>query len=194
MATFRPLAPTVARWRAWEGDGLEEASLRPSGRGVAISSVVIGTRNGNDYGVRYAIECNRDWTVASLALETVEGMRVDVRSPTRGRWTDADGKPLAEFDGCDGLDLEGTPITNTIALRRLNLTADDRPVENRMVYVPFDSFEPFVDEQRYTCLKTGRRYRYEAVDGSFEAEVEVDEDGLVVDYPPLFRRVSLSQG
>jgi hypothetical protein len=158
--------------------------------GIAIESVVIGTRNGNDYGVRYAFACNGDWTILSLDLETVAGQRVSVRSERAGAWTDARGRHLPEFDGCDGIDLEGSPITNTLALRRLDL--NEGPVGQKMLYVPFDTFRPFVDEQRYTSLEDGRRYRYEAVDGSFEAEIEVDEDGLVVSYPPLFRRAPLS--
>ena len=32
-------------------------------------------------------------------------------------------------------------------------------------------------------------FRYEAVDGSFAADITVDADGLVVDYPSLFVRV-----
>jgi hypothetical protein len=38
-------------------------------------------------------------------------------------------------------------------------------------------------------VEPGRRYRYEAVDGSFARELEVDARGLVVTYPGLFRRV-----
>jgi hypothetical protein len=190
MASFRPLSPTLARWRAWEGDGLEQVSLRPVERGVAIESVLVGTRNGNDYGVRYAFVCNDDWTILSLDLETLAGQRVAVRSDSAGTWTDAGGRRLAAFDGCEGIDLEGSPVTNTLALRRLDLTAG--PVEQKMLYVPFDTFRPFVDEQRYISIEEGKRYRYEAVDGSFAAEIEVDEDGLVVSYPPLFRRAPLS--
>ena len=58
-----------------------------------------------------------------------------------------------------------------------------------MVYIPMPSLTPVIDEQRYTCIEPGRRYLYEAVDRTFSAELEVDEDGLVVDYPTLFRRL-----
>jgi hypothetical protein len=58
-----------------------------------------------------------------------------------------------------------------------------------MVYIPFSTFAPTIDEQRYRCLEAGRLYRYEAVDRSFAADLTVDEDGLVVDYPGLFHRV-----
>jgi hypothetical protein len=62
-------------------------------------------------------------------------------------------------------------------------------VELRMFYVPFDSFRPFVDEQRYRCVRPFH-YRYEAVDGSFGDDIAVDADGLVTEYPKLFRRVA----
>ena len=58
-----------------------------------------------------------------------------------------------------------------------------------MAYVPFDTFKPVVDEQRYRCLEQDRLYRYEAVDRSFSANLAVDADGLVADYPGLFTRI-----
>lgn len=63
-----------------------------------------------------------------------------------------------------------------------------------MLYVPFDDFVPIRDGQRYTCLDAERRFRYEATDGTFSAEIDVDEDGLVRDYPPVYRRVWKSLG
>jgi hypothetical protein len=57
-----------------------------------------------------------------------------------------------------------------------------------MLYIPFDDFAPRLDRQTYTCLAP-RLFRYQAADGSFEAELPVDEDGLVVDYPSLFERI-----
>ena len=57
-----------------------------------------------------------------------------------------------------------------------------------MLYVPFDSFAPVRDEQVYACLEPGRRFRYQAADRAFAAELTVDADGLVEDYPGLFSR------
>jgi hypothetical protein len=48
--------------------------------------------------------------------------------------------------------------------------------------------------QAYTRLAE-RLYLFENLDGSgFQAELAVDEDGIVLDYPGLFRRVSDSSG
>jgi hypothetical protein len=38
-------------------------------------------------------------------------------------------------------------------------------------------------------LQPGRLYRYQALDRSFSADLSVDGDGLVIDYPTLFERV-----
>ena len=43
--------------------------------------------------------------------------------------------------------------------------------------------------QRYTRLGI-RTYRFEVVGGEFEAELEIDEFGLVVTYPGLAQRVA----
>jgi hypothetical protein len=45
------------------------------------------------------------------------------------------------------------------------------------------------DPQRYTRLETGKRYRYESLDSDFVREIDIDDDGLVVTYPGLFRRI-----
>ena len=45
--------------------------------------------------------------------------------------------------------------------------------------------------QAYTRVDD-RRYLFENLDGSgFKAELPVDEDGIVLDYPELFRRVKV---
>ena len=45
--------------------------------------------------------------------------------------------------------------------------------------------------QRYTRLARGR-FAYESGGGDFRAELEVDDAGLVVSYPPFWRRVTIS--
>ena len=57
-----------------------------------------------------------------------------------------------------------------------------------MAWIPLDTFKPFKDGQIYTW-RGGDRWRYQAADGSFEAELTVDADRLVVHYSQLFERV-----
>lgn len=187
---FPPLPPITARWSSVDGSGLTHVTLRPASETIVIDGVTIGNRDATHYGARFRIVCDTAWRTRQLDLETTAGDRVAVRSDGNGNWQSADGKALPEFGGCIDVDLEGTPFTNTLPIRRLGLSPKAGAVELRMFYVPFDTFRPFVDEQRYRCVRAGA-YRYEAVDGSFDANITVDEHGLVVDYPPLFSRVDL---
>ena len=190
---FRALSPKTVRWRPLEGEGLEHLTIGPAigGNGPVIraESVVIGERGGNSYGVRYRIDCNTAWHVLSFSIETTSGRRLTLSSDGRGHWRSEDGTALPLFDGCIDIDLAGTPFTNTLPIRRLGLTPQSGTASLTMLYVPFDTFEPFPDGQHYTCLIEDRLYRYEAGDRSFAAGLPVDEDGLVTDYPTLFERL-----
>jgi hypothetical protein len=186
---FRPPRRLSARWRAVGGEGLEHLDLHIEERTVVADSVLIGGRGGVPYGVRYRIVCGEDWAVRSLDLTTTDGRSLRLRSNGEGEWTDGEGWPIAHLDGCIDIDLAGSPFTNTLPIRRAEIPAGGDPVEFGMVYVPFDSLRPVVDGQIYRCLEADRLYRYEAADRSFGAQLTVDEDGLVIDYPGLFERV-----
>lgn len=189
---FRPLEQKTVRWRPIEGTGLEHVTLTPSAGaepGIRAEGVVIGDRGGRPYGVTYRIDCTADWTVLALTLATTDGITLMLKADGLGRWQDGDGAALPAFDGCIDIDLAGSPLTNTLPIRRLGLRPGDGTRRLDMVYIPFDDFVPLRDRQLYTCLEAGRLYRYESDDRSFTAELPVDEDGLVTDYPTLFARL-----
>lgn len=190
MPLFRPLAPVAARWRLAGGLGLEHLNVRPEGDRIVADGMVIGARGGVPYGARYRIVCRVDWTTMSLDIDTTDNRGLHVVSDGNGHWSGSGGTRLPALDGCIDVDLAGSPFTNTLPLRRVGLSAEMGPVEFRMLYVPFATFEPAVDGQRYRCLKPSL-YRYEAVDRTFTADLTVDEDGLVIDYPTLFHRVPI---
>lgn len=189
---FRPLRPCTVRWQPVGAEGLEHLDLRPgpSDGTIVADSVVIGDRGGAPYGLRYRLVCDAGWTTRSLDLETTDGRGLQLRADGAGTWTDGDGRALPGLDGAIDLDLAGSPFTNTLPIRRSALAAGEA-AEFRMAYIPFDTFRPTIDEQRYRCLEPGRLYRYEAVDRSFAADLSVDEDGLVTDYPGLFTRLEI---
>jgi uncharacterized protein len=91
--------------------------------------------------------------------------------------------------GCLDVDLAFTPATNLLPLRRLGLAVgESREMTAAWVRFPDLSVEPLA--QRYTRLDE-HRVRYESLGGAFTAELEVDELGLVVTYPPLWERVAV---
>ncbi|KRE16047.1 hypothetical protein ASE66_09755 [Bosea sp. Root483D1] len=188
--SFRPAADLAdgrsVRWRALEGDGLEHLTLRTDTNGLRAEAALIGERDGQRYGATYRIDCDPDFTVRAFDIAATDGRKLAM-SRRGGGWHDSERGHLPTFDGCVDIDLSATPFTNTLPIRRCAWQAGQQR-RIAMLFVPFDSFEPFVTEQVYTCFAP-RLFRFETADGSFSAELPVDEDGLVIDYPSLFQRL-----
>ena len=177
----------VARWEDWSGRGLEHLVLTERATDILAVAVCI-VADEPPYAVRYRAECDAQWRCRELDVEIVDtGRAVRLRGDGRGRWTDGDGTRLPQLDGAIDVDVSITPFTNTLPIRRLELVAGGVR-EIAVVYVRAPALSVELDHQRYICVEPRRRYRYEAVDGTFAADIEVDGDGLVLTYPGLFRR------
>jgi uncharacterized protein len=188
MGSFRPLTSRSLRWRAMTWEGVEHLTLALRGDEIVATSAVIGEREGVAYGATYTLVCDSRWRVRRLDLSMTDGRSLILTSDGEGHWAGADGAAIATFDGCVDIDLSGSPLTNTLPIRRLDIQPEHGVVSLEMLYVPFDTLEPLRDGQHYRCLEIGRRFRYEAADRSFAADIIVDAEGLVLDYPPLFTR------
>jgi uncharacterized protein len=67
------------------------------------------------------------------------------------------------------------------------------PVDLKMARVSAPDLGIHPSEQRYTFARPERGrtvIRYENADGSFAADLTFDQEGLVIDYPRIGRRIS----
>jgi hypothetical protein len=103
-----------------------------------------------------------------------------------GHWR-LNGTPQPQVDGCTDLDLNFSPSTNLLPIRRLNLPVGEEAAI-RAAWLRFPSFALEPLEQRYRRLSE-RVYLYESAGGSFSADLEVDESGFVTLYPGLAQEV-----
>ena len=175
------------RWIAHAGNGIEHLAVWEEGGGIAAQGVVVGSDEGISYGAAYRIDCDAAWRVRQAVVEVIGGGRLVLCSDGAGRWHDGDGQALALLDGCIDIDITATPFTNTLPIRRLGAAlAQRQTIEIAWVHVPELRVENAV--QAYTRL-SANRYRYESVGSDFEAELEVDDEGVVVRYPGLFTRL-----
>lgn len=157
---------------------MERLALREERDRVLVDSTV---EVGGDR-IRYSLELSPLWAFRSLLLR--RGERELRLARTHCAWT-VDGARRADLAAAVDIDLALSPFTNTLPIRRLRLPVG-ASAEIITAYVGLDlTVQP--DGQRYTRLDE-HRYRYEALDGGFEREIEVDDAGLVVDYPGLFAR------
>jgi uncharacterized protein len=169
-------------------------------RGVAIASDPIS------YRLDYALETAADFVTSRLhVVSRGEGWRraIDLRRDDRGIWTlgieqegsvdlpEPGGDPAAFFDALD-CDLGLCPVTNLMPMLRLGLISGGDPVELTMAWVSVPDLSVRADGQRYAFVSADqhqRVIRYEATDGTFAANITVDPDGLVIDYPGIARRL-----
>ena len=173
------------RWRSLEHGGLEQFRFTEWQGEFNVRSAVIGDVGDDAFGVFYEVNLRLDWTVAGVVLQRTDGVMMVLSSDGRGNWTDAHGA-RPDLAGCIDIDFEMTPFTNTLPIRRVPLGIGETK-RFKMAYIPADTLEPFADEQIYTRLSQ-TTYCFEEADGSFTADITVDENGFVVDYPELFER------
>ena len=175
------------RWRSLEWPGYEHCEVHEGADGILVRSVLAGERGGHQYGAHYEIGLDPGWVFRGLRLEKTDGEVLLLNADGRGHWTDGEHRRLPELDGCIDIDLSGSPLTNTLPIRRAGL-ATGRPQRFRVAWIPLDTLKPVATEQIYTRLDDGS-YRFESADGAFTADLSVDDAGLVINYPRLFERL-----
>jgi hypothetical protein len=175
----------TARWCAWDNTGLEEVRLTLSAAG-AVAKGEIAAEPGERPWCRYAIEADVAWRTRSVAVDLADGRRLRLACDGAGAWT-RDGQAAPDLQGAIDVDLSGTPLTNLLPIRRLALGIGDR-ARITCAYVDLPSLAVRLEGQRYARLAE-RKYHFESAARGFARDIEVDDDGLVVSYPGLFRRV-----
>lgn len=177
---------TTCRWIPDTGAGLEHLVLRCGGGGIRAQGALVGGDQGDAYGAFYTIDCDAAWRVRHAVVEVAGGGRLELFADGAGHWRDAHGAPLAALDGCIDIDLTASCFTNTLPIRRLHPLPDTRrEIDVAWVWIPALTVEKA--RQAYTRLESGQ-VRFESVGTGFQADLEVDAEGLVVHYPGLFHR------
>jgi hypothetical protein len=178
---------TTVLWQRLDVAGLEYFQLRQEPDGVRLEGTLIAEHEGGPVRVHYVVRGSPAWVTRSAVIDLTLG------EATRELRLEAEGLGVGGLAGCADVDVSLTPSTNTLPIRRLGLL--DVPVgESREVVAAWVRFPQLTVEplpQRYTRT-AARRFRYESGGGAFQAELEVDDAGLVVSYPPFWRRVTIS--
>jgi uncharacterized protein len=184
-------------WTPWSEPGLEHLRLTQQDGGMLADSLIMGISKRMPFRLYYEITCDSTWNVKELDLMLLSGSRksLKIRADGQGHWFTSTGDPIPSLDGCIDVDISATPFTNTLPIRRLKLRPG-QSAELLVAYVLIPEIELMTDGQRYTCLELhaqGGLYKYESMESDFKAELPVDSDGLVFDYPGLFKSIWRSE-
>jgi hypothetical protein len=174
-------------WRRLDGPGHEAAWLDLTGAGPRLAGTAVFGHVGAPCTLRYEIECDAAWrTIAARVSGLIAGRPVGAVIAVDGarRWR-LDGVEVAAVAGCEDLDLEWSPATNLLPIRRLGLAAGQAaPVRSAWLRFPALALERL--DQRYRRVGPAA-YRYDVADGSFGADLTVDAAGFVTRYPGLWQ-------
>jgi uncharacterized protein len=205
-----PTLPTSLFWERRDTAGVEHAlvdaraGLYARGTAAAVDPVA--------YTCRYELRTDPSWVTARLdvAAEGAGWARTVRLELAAGRWRvtaseqgnldaalTASGHARAGLPGSEDpdllfgaydVDLGGSPLTNTLPIRRLGLFEAEAGVAHRLsvAWVLLPSLEVIQADQIYTPLGDNR---VRCAGETFSADLVCDDDGFVRDYPGLARRV-----
>ncbi|MGI0049190.1 MAG: putative glycolipid-binding domain-containing protein [Nitrososphaera sp.] len=177
-------------WENKDSSSLEYFNLIAKENAFVLEGTIVMLLDGSPTRITYKIECDKNWKTRDVAIRQERSgitSHLALKVSNRQIWK-TKGSTIPFATGLHDVDLEVTPATNTLPIRRIGLKeGESRQVD--AVWVRFPSLALERLQQRYTRI--GRnRYRYEYRSVGYQAELEVDESGLVVSYGNLWSRVA----
>jgi len=182
--------PRLYIWRGLE-EWLAEAALIAAD---ADSLTARGTQLGAEpepYRVDYELATSGGFVTERLSLTARTAgaeSRLELLRGSDGGWR-ANGEPLPELQGAADCDLANCPVTNAMPILREGLRDRGEPEDFVMAWVSLPDLGVRRSEQRYEPIDA-HTVRFVSLDSDFRAELELDDQGLVVRYPRLAERLS----
>lgn len=201
-----PEVTRVAVMLTWRSDpetdgaaGMESARITTNGGGFRAVGRIIRGGEGGVLTASYRLVVAGDGTLSRLAVDvaTAEGeQQLTLSRSTDGVWLvdDGSGGSRGHFGGARDVDLAFSPVFNALPVRRLALHREPAEHVLPMVFVDLPTLTVENTEQTYRTVTAGSPGTPAVVGftaGAFTADMTVDDDGFVLDYPGIASRVTL---
>lgn len=169
-------------WRRLDEPGHEVARLTALDSFWHLTGTAVFAHGGQPCRLDYLVICDSRWrTVSAHVFGWVgaETIKIDVSVDSARRWR-LQGTERPEVDGCIDVDINFSPSTNLLPIRRLALgIGQEAKVQAAWLRFPGFTLEPL--EQLYRRLDVGT-YRYESAGGRFAVDLQVNAEGFVTRY------------
>jgi hypothetical protein len=186
-------------------DQPEAAAVEVNNKGLSATGIQLGAEP-SPYRVDYQLNAFDGFVTRAIDL-TSHGdgwrRRLELVHDGSGRWEmdllddegDVPGGPwdgsLPDLSEARDIDIENSPLTNTMPILRHGFQRAGSG-DFLMAFIRTPSLRVEASPQRYEHVRTtesGSVVRYISRDGDFTADLELDDEGLLVFYPRLARRV-----
>ena len=180
---------------AWRRTGSiaadEHCTITLRDSGLSLVGTVLGAEDGLPVRIEYRILTDPRGFTTAVHVRDLRGFELRTLALARdpkGAWT-VDGTVVRTLRGGSDVDLGCSPSTNTLPIRRLRLgVGASKTIQ--AAWVRFPELTVHKTAQTYTRLDEST-YRYESA--TFEAELVVDDEGVVAEYAE-WRRVGVAIG
>jgi len=173
-------------WRAIDWPGHEACSLDRVDSEWRLEGTAVFLDDGQTSRLSYLIACDALWQTQRAMVSgwsRGEDINLELSVDAQRRWQ-VNGAAQPGVEGCMDLDLNFSPSTNLLPIRRLNLEVGQQ-AEVKAAWLRFPSFELEPLSQVYERLDEFK-YRYSSRGGDFVAELTINEVGFVTVYPQLW--------
>ena len=174
-------------WRGLAFPGHESCGLFSQGREWHLQGTAVFSHEQRPCRLTYLIACDDAWHTLSAKVEgwlDSTLIEIQIKRDPDGHWRLNDTEQPAVM-GCTDIDLNFSPSTNLLPIRRLGLAVGDA-AEVHAAWLRFPSFNLERLSQEYRRLDENT-YRYESAGGQFVSELNVNPTGFVVTYPGLWQ-------
>ena len=175
MATRR-----VAWRRSDEVTTDEHCTLTQRDSGLSLVGTVLGSEGGVPVRIEYRVLADAEGLTTAAHVRDLRGFEqrtLVLERDSKGNWS-VDGKTVRGLKGATDVDLGCSPSTNTLPIRRLRLGLGASKTI-KAAWVRFPELTVVKADQKYTRLD---EFTYRYASGDFEAELTVDDEGLVAAY------------
>jgi hypothetical protein len=186
MTTIR-----VAWRRSDEVEADEHCTLSLRDAGLSLVGTVLGAEAGAPVRIEYRVFADATGLTTAAHVRDLRGFEtrtIALERDAKGNWR-VDGVPTRGLKGCTDVDLGCSPSTNTLPIRRLRM-AVGKPHTIQAAWIRFPELVVVKSAQTYTRLD---EFTYRYASGDFDAELTVDDDGLVAAYAE-WRRTGVASG
>jgi hypothetical protein len=174
-------------WRRLDCPGHEFARISFQLSRWHLTGTAVFLENRQPCRLDYLVVCDAKWHTVSGQITGQVGdraVKIDLSADSDHRWQ-LNGLPQPEVDGCVDLDINFSPSTNLIPIRRLDLEiGQEATVRAAWLRFPEFTLEPL--DQVYG-RKDAESYRYESAGGTFVSELKVNAAGFVTTYSGLWQ-------